>query len=558
MSDSQEMNRLRKHQREFSDIIDGIIAGSPVTKIIVNATPGSGKSMIPIIAGRLIPAGLADRLCWICPRASLQDQGERNFLDKRFRKMLGHKLTIRSSTNDLDPCRGTDGFITTFQALGVDREQTVLAEFKKRRYVLIIDEGHHAEAEDGAWMRSVAPLYEEAAYVVFMTGTMMRGDKKRIAFIPYARLTKEVYVPSLHETEDMALVNYSRTDALADKSIIPLSFVLNDGTAQWETVMGKKMESKISTNMTRHAKNALFTALRTEYARELLETAINHWQEYRTYHPSSRLLVVAANIKTTKEYTKFLQGKGLSAVIATSEDDKAALRAIKRFKAGKVDVLVTCQVAYEGLDCPAISHIACLTNIRSEPWIIQMVARAVRIDPQGGPYETQRGYVFAPADQMFSDLTARIEADQNEALARRRKEKARETMDATPHGETVDLFGFKRPGIKPLSSKLLGDNGLDSSAIRNEPVKTQREIEADLRKSIETHIRTYAFQYRYNPKQLNVEIFNHFGKKRADMTVPELTVCLSHVKQAYPVGNGRGTGRPRVPTRAVPYKDEKW
>ncbi|MFZ4441065.1 MAG: DEAD/DEAH box helicase, partial [Syntrophales bacterium] len=336
---------LRKHQQQFKEIIDGIIAGgSPIKKIIVKATPGSGKSLIPILSGRLIAAGLADKLCWICPRMSLQDQGERNFLDRTFRDMLGHSLTIRSATNDVDPCRGTNGFISTFQALGVDRDQTVLSEFKRRRYILIIDEGHHAEAEDGAWMKAITPLYEEAAYVVFMTGTMARGDKKKIAFIPYAQVNDDEFTPCFQNSEDTALVDYSRTDALADESIIPLSFLLHDGMAKWQSKEGRERETKIST-ATPLAKDALFTALHTGFARELLETAVSHWQGHRVTRPSSRLLVVAANIKTTKEYTEFLQRKGLSAVIATSEDDKAALKAIKAYKAGKIDVLVTCQVA---------------------------------------------------------------------------------------------------------------------------------------------------------------------------------------------------------------------
>jgi len=66
--------QLRKHQREVAAVIDGIIAGSPIKTISVNATPGSGKSLIPLIAGRLVTAGMADRLAWVCPRLSLPEQ----------------------------------------------------------------------------------------------------------------------------------------------------------------------------------------------------------------------------------------------------------------------------------------------------------------------------------------------------------------------------------------------------------------------------------------------------------------------------------------------------
>ena len=97
---------LRKHQREFSLTIDRIIGGSAVRNIFLHVTPGGGKSIIPIMAGRLIKAGLADRLMWIAPRLSLTDQAEREFVNPYFRDMFNHTLKIRQSTNEnpIDVC----------------------------------------------------------------------------------------------------------------------------------------------------------------------------------------------------------------------------------------------------------------------------------------------------------------------------------------------------------------------------------------------------------------------------------------------------------------------
>jgi len=539
--------QLRKHQREFKEVIDGIIAGSSIRKIVVSATPGSGKSLLPLLAGRLIAAGKADKIAWICPRSSLQDQGERNFMNRQQREITETNLTIRSSTNDVDPCRNTDGWISTFQALGVDYDRTVLMEFNQRRYILVVDENHHAEAEDGAWMKAIAPLCHRAAYVVFMSGTMSRGDKKKVAFIPYSEIEEGIFAPCFEDSEDTAFIEYSRTDAISDKSIIPLSFVLSDGHAEWEK-HSKKKESKISTT-TPMARDALFTALRTGFAEELLEAAVAHWKGYKNEHPSSRLLVVAANIKVTKDYTKFLQAKGISAVIATSDDDKAALKAIRAFKSGEIDVLTTCQVCYEGLDCPSISHIACLTNIRSEEWIIQMCGRAVRIDPLAGPYETQRGFVFAPADRMFCELAAKIEADQCAAYAVKNPANG----NGRPTGENGSLFGDQSATrITPLSSRMIAEQQkLLQAALFAE--QTVSEQEGDVLGQIESHIRRYAFNNRFNPKRLNSEVYQFFMKARRDKTLKELKGCLDHVKRVYPISYIRGTGRARVPTKAEPF-----
>ena len=125
---------LRRHQAEFQETIQGIIEGPGVETILCRVTPGGGKSALPIIAGRLITARLADRICWVVPRMSLQDQGERNFQDPFFRDLLQHRLSIRTSTNEPDPCRGLNGFITTYQAIGMQGGR----ELARRRSALVL------------------------------------------------------------------------------------------------------------------------------------------------------------------------------------------------------------------------------------------------------------------------------------------------------------------------------------------------------------------------------------------------------------------------------------
>jgi len=241
---------------------------------------------------------------------------------------------------------------------------------------------------------------------------------------------------------------------------------------------------------------------------------------------------------------------GIYAKIATSDDTLAAISTIKEFKQGRLEACVSVAMAYEGLDCPSISHIACLTNIRSLPWISQMVARAVRIDPLAGPYETQTAYIFAPKDRLFLQCKEQIEKDQQWARNKAEREKRESSGNSEEKG-----FGLTSPGgITPVASKITGNLDLPILSDHDNSIMTNSEIEADILKTIESHIRLWAFQNRYNPKRLNTEIFNHFGKARREMTVPELEVCLSYVKKTYPLGRVRGTGRPRVSTKAVPYE----
>jgi superfamily II DNA or RNA helicase len=539
----------RQHQIQFDRTIDGIIGGSGVRDIVCHVTPGGGKSTLPIQAGRLIKHGLADRICWICPRASLQDQAERNFIDPKFRQMFNHGLTIRSSTNQSDPCRGTQGFVTTYQAAAVDYDHSILQDFRRHRYILVADEFHHLAA-DGEWTEPIRELYDRAAYRVLMTGTLTRGDEKRIAFIPYIEESPGNFVTCCPEIgQDM--ITYTRRDALADRAIIPLEFHFADGVAEWQKESGQVTKAKLSTGRG-DANQALYTALKTEYAQELLTEGVNHWQrkaEHCNFKHRGALLVVAASIESAKEYTALLKQQGLRAEIATSDDTPEAVKQIKALKGGKLKILVTVAMAYEGLDVPSISHIICLTNVRSMPWIEQMVARANRIDPLAGPYETQKGYIFAPADRMFVELARKIENDQCEAIARQKQG----TLLVKEGGEGS---GGSRPGITPLSSKLIQS---DTISLFGETIssfretmgdvceKTQREIETELREEIDDHVRAWCRAFGYIPALLNRRIKGQFEKARENMTVKELERVKVWLAGNYQVPERRaGMGLERV------------
>ncbi|MBI9093117.1 MAG: DEAD/DEAH box helicase family protein [Desulfobacterium sp.] len=568
---------LRKHQAEFNNVIDGIISGSGVTKIILSVTPGGGKSLIPPMAGRLIMAGLADAIAWVVPRQALQDQGERGFLDPFPRHFLKHNLTIRSSTNDLNPCRGTNGFVTTYQALGVDTNRVTAQEFSQRRYVLLLDEYHHVE-KNGIWHESLKPLVDRAAYVVLMSGTLERGDGEPIAFTPY-RNNK----PFLEDTQDTAVIRYTREDALRERAILPLYFHLSDGQFSWKdrkgavtsipSFEGIKPQDKIG---------ALYTALNTDFSKQLLHESVFHWQRCKRLNPRAKLLIVTADYKRAKEVTEMLQfAMRLPAEIATSHKSKEAHAAIKRFKGAGLDVLVTIAMAYEGLDVPPVTHICCLTQIRSVPWIEQMVARAVRIDKAAGVYELQRAYVFAPRDPDFKKVVGRIEHEQVAALK----------IKLSPVDDGIEVAVIPdEPGegggegmgsdITPLDGALTGTSekvvGLDPQQDLfefqepEEPIETVKEQETRLRQEISAHVNRFAFEHRYKSQKINSELKKHMGAPRNLLELSRLESLLTHVKKYYPLGPQKGTlkapppgvslgraKRPRVSTKVVPWTGSK-
>jgi len=551
------MMTLRKHQKEFRATIDGIISGSPIRTIYVSVCPGGGKSIIPIIAGKLIAAGLAEKLIWIAPRLSLIDQAEREFINPHFRKTLGHRLEIRASTNENNPCRGLHGFATTYNAVGLD-DGILFDEIERRKYILICDEFHHIQ-EDSLWHKKIAPLFFMAQYRVMMSGTLERGDGTKIGFMPY-RANGTGLIPDLQDKKDTKVIRYTREDALREKAIIPLAFHLSDGQANWETNTGRNVHVASMDRMTEYdASKAIYTALHTEFAEHLLKAGLEHWISYRKTNPGATCLIVCSDIKQAKRHTENLAAWGLKArfEIATSEESDKALSAIKKMKEGRLDIIVTVAMAYEGLSIEAISHIICLTRIRSTPWIEQMTARANRIDKNAGPYRVQFGYIFAPSDPLFKQIVDRIEVEQIPFLEESLRREEEEGRGKSKHEKDEFTLEAQAPGgIKPLSSRMTDSKetilGGSSDTEDDGPRLTSSEVEADLLEQIESHIRTYSFQNRYNPKKINAEVFLYCGKKRREMTIVELKKCLSYVKATYPMTHIRGTGHKRVPTKAVP------
>jgi superfamily II DNA or RNA helicase len=574
--------QLRKHQADMLQICDQIKAGiSDVRTIIASVTPGGGKSLLPVIAAaRLIPT-VADAICWIAPRDALRKQAEEAFASGRFRKLLNHNHQIRAATNDYNPCRGLSGYVTTYQALNADRGTRINAqEFATKRYILFLDEIHHAEL-DKATHEAIAELVEAAKVVIFASGTFERNNGKPVAFLPYKQV-EGGFTLDLENLNDpkINVIKYTRRDALVEKSIIPLHFQFVDCRAEWVDREGESRTIDSLAEAGEDTGEGLYTALNTEYAFELLKRCLDEWQAYRQLNPRARMLVVAANIASAKRYLEWLH-KMMNVVvdIATSDDKKDAKKAIERFKThgiNAVHILVTVAMAYEGLDVPAVTHIACLTHIRSTPWIEQMVTRAARVDRDATlAYEHQFGFIYAPDDQLFQECIQSIQAEQ-EPFLREQQEQRREsgnngngqseprppvngivplTSAATRerasgiNGETIDYEETQRimtamekagiGGLSPIqfkqamalyqSSQPIGDTTSEFNTL------IPSQIEFQLRKWIENHNRSYERREKLQHGTINKKTKTRFGKSRDDMTVEELKRVWGWVQTNYPI-----------------------
>lgn len=455
--------KLRKHQREAVDVCREILSGKPIREIILSVTPGGGKSFVPVILAENLMPAVADKICWIVPRNSLKYQGEAEFCNPQWQT----DKRIRAAENGEDLARGFAGYVATYQAVGQNPECHA-AEFSKHRYILFLDEFHHA-AQGSEWHKALEPLVQSAALVVLASGTLSRGDGEKIAFLGY--VSGE---PFLDNITTRRVIRYSRSEAIKDGAIMKIEFNLVDGDAEWEELDGHKSASKLSGE---ESAKALFTALRTEFANHLLDAALAEFNEQRKVFDKAKLLVVAPNIKIAKAYFEYIAKRGLFARIATSEDTPLARKNIAGYKGGAVDVLVTVAMAYEGLNVPEISVICCLSHIRSVPWLEQCFARANRIC--AGKH---KAVIYAPADWSIKKAVKMI---QQEQLVPLKNPEGQSELDMQGGSDEREGEGGARPWIIPLSSSAETENRNEAASLPDLPPNcAPSEAEKILRKNI--------------------------------------------------------------------------
>ncbi|MGD1716673.1 DEAD/DEAH box helicase [Dapis sp. BLCC M172] len=507
-----------------------------------------------------------------------------------FREQLGYKHRIRANNNEPNPSKGTSGYAATYQAI-VANQNLHAQEFQRHRYILVLDEFHHV-GEGSKWHKALQPLVDKSVLMIMVTGTVERGDKKAIAFMPYKK-TSDGMTPDLSNSEDIQVIRYTRGQALREEAIVPLNFEWGDGEAEWVDKKGERRSVDSLADAGDYTNVALSTALKTGYARQLLTQCSDSWKSYKQNNSRAKMLVIAPFISIARKYLEWLDDLGIKAVIATSDDSKKAQTNINKFKKyyhygdGKaVDVLVTVAMAYEGLDVPAITHIACLTNIRSTPWLEQCWARAARVDREAKDLK-KTGLIFMPDDQLAHDCAAKIMAQQEPIIREREQEqydrnngnngekdnsKSSENSDNSniplnsnltrsrasdlSSGETIDYGETAK--IKSTMQNILGRDvpistiemkriidayNQTTGETNSEQIITTKEIltpsaEVDkIRDEIEKYVRSYEGKNKLEFGTINKEIYNFFRKSRKEMTLEELRRVWAWLQKEYPMNN---------------------
>lgn len=168
--------RLRPWQSEaLTKFLKWLVETGEDKHFLINAAPGAGKTKAACaISDKLIEMGEIDRVVVIAPRVEVVNQWAKDFYQIT-RRFMG-KITGSNDQIETDVC-ATWGAVQGLQ----DAFQAVCNNSK---VLLICDEHHHA-AVSAAWGNEANSAFENAKYVLVLTGTPIRSDAKEAVWLAY-------------------------------------------------------------------------------------------------------------------------------------------------------------------------------------------------------------------------------------------------------------------------------------------------------------------------------------------------------------------------------------
>lgn len=417
-----DFSGLRAHQERALQIAEmytqGVRNFTDHKVVTANVTPGGGKTLMALLyADELLRAGLIDQVVVLVPRDSLASQMVDGW-DCQKRGITRVLADGDNSTLANHHMYAKSGYVATYQAVAAKPEKH---ERRVRKVnvgtLLILDEPHHLallssdDAESTAWYAAVLPMFEAAKHVLLMSGTLVRHDGERIPFVTYDETNRPV-----------ADITYTRKQAIEEEAVLPLEITRIPADVEYQSGSHVR-DVSLSEASSKEKSRALRAALeRPEYRDEKTLEALGEWLAYRKRVHDSSAIVIVHNQKTAEHIARVIRKRmKIDVALAISSIGHAAkvIRSFRNNIGGKV--LVTVGMAYEGLDVPHATHMVCLTKTRSEPWLEQAFARITRFNPDFGPYEKQRAFLYVPDDQDMRAFLDRMAEEQDTAF----KEKAK-------------------------------------------------------------------------------------------------------------------------------------
>jgi len=399
---------------------------------LINAAPGAGKTKAACaIAASLFELDQIDRVIVIAPRVGVVNQWADEFrfvTDRKMMKVTGPDL----GDLELDVC-------ATWNAIEGLRD-LFHAACSSQRVLVICDEHHHAAVE-AAWGDGADAAFQNAKYVLILTGTPIRSDGRSSVWLPKAGGAID------HPEEGSYTLTYG--EAVDLHYCRPATFHRHEGRftvdlQDGETVAVSSQDPAIldaSMKKIPGLQRALdFYVLACApqfdadgatprvdgYQGTMIEFGSAKLDDLRCRMPNAAGLVIAPSIEMAEYFADLIEiMEGDRPEIVHNQLPNAEAR-IERFRHTTRRWIVSVAMVSEGVDIPRLRVLIYLPKAQTELAFRQALGRVVR---SAGEDDDTRAYVVMPSFQIFEKYARRVEEEMSEDA---RTEKAAPTTKVCP------------------------------------------------------------------------------------------------------------------------------
>jgi superfamily II DNA or RNA helicase len=352
----------------------------------VAAGPGSGKTIYAaMVFEALWEFGFCDRMVVFVPRDALVEQWQDDVYKARGLDLTPGQAHERTNTM---------GAIVTYQSLNPESLKVHIGRAQTTRTLVVFDEVHHlGEAVRGgrnrpAWAHHAMQLTGEinalkVAGVLNLSGTLWRSTPgQRVSTVHYEELDGRLLSQVDFEVTSARLINEGR--------LRPVDLYRLEGKVELADLTEA---SRVVGDITDLDEGPARAALRElghqpHWREHFIEAVLNRLERaFRDLDgaPVKALIVAvdqrqARQLQDTAMTLMRRRGQNDRIVDIAISDDPSSARVLKRFKTQTTPgLLVTCDQAGEGYNCPDIIVIGYATNKLTPLYIRQVVARAQRV-----------------------------------------------------------------------------------------------------------------------------------------------------------------------------------
>jgi superfamily II DNA or RNA helicase len=346
---------------------------------LLDATPGSGKTMFAALAARhLFDKRESDIALIVVPTTPIKGDKDAGFLGDWHRAGIEITTVLKEGR---DPPAQYRGGVVTYQQLPNLVSTIEVWVGNGCKLFCVFDELHHA-SEDNVWGEKTEQCGGLARRILGMTGTCFRGDSRRISFVRYDADGKAI---SDHR--------YTYRQAVSDRVCRKVDFVTDDSMTQF-MLDQENHEVRVSDAKTKdELRGATNTVFRSdhEFLRTLIDKADACLDQYRSWDRDAGGLIVCRSGRDDADnrhlnYVAELVHKTLGErPEVISYDDKDANAKIERFRKSDQRWICAVRKISEGVDIKRLRTLVLATRPTTELLFRQIVGRVVRVDDDERP-----------------------------------------------------------------------------------------------------------------------------------------------------------------------------